>query len=217
MLVVDRIKPVKLVKSVTGTANQGVHDSDVVNRPRIRLTPPTPPAPQGLDFSGDRMLYAGRDMSEVVRDMARDNPQALAALASELEDFKKRRLQRRNQSVAKNPRLASREDEELSRAFAACDAHIEQVGRHIQRRFSQTRDGFAVEFDEDGQLIMNGMNIHALIERCRSDATEKSRLFLKGIRARLGHMLANKSGTPVYEKLRGVVEELSREIDALVG
>lgn len=214
----DAIKPIKLVKPVSGSARQEIDDSSAQpsRAARVQSIISVPVKADGIDFAGGRMVLNGQEMSDVIRGMVENQPSTLAALASQIEDYKKKRLRRRNQLVAKNPQLAKKEDEELGKLFAACDAHIEQIGRHIQRRFNQTRDGFAVEFDEDGQLIMNGMNIHALIERSRTDATEKSRLFLKGIRRRLELMLANKSGTPAFEKIRDVVEILTKDIDNLI-
>jgi hypothetical protein len=210
-----QIKPVRMVKSVTRTGSRAIEDADAPVRPKVRHAAP-PPLPKGLTFADGRLTRDGRPFGQVIRAAATQDPALLSALARELEAYKKARLARRNRLAREYPRVVAQEDDELGVLFAVCDAHIEQIGRHIQKRYDQTRDGFAVEFDENGQLILNGMNVHAFVASCKTAPSEKSRVFLKGVRTRLGRVLENRSGSSLYEKLRDVITGLIAEIDSFL-
>lgn len=209
------IKPIKSIKGPMRAGSRAIEDADAPTRPKIPRVA-LPPLPKGLSFDGGRLMRNGKPLGQVVREAATSDPAQLSAIARELEAYKKARLARRNRLARHYPGAAAREDDVLGVLFAACDAHIEQIGRHIQKRYDRTRDGFAVEFDENGQLILNGMNIHAFVTQVRSAPSDRSRLFLKGVKTRLGHVLENRSGSGLYEKLREVIMGLLAEIDTIL-
>lgn len=167
---------------------------------------------------GRQLMYGGQDVGEVIKRTAVENPQRLSKIASELEKFREHSAQKKKTRFIKFRRTLTDAytDEELSVINALCDAYILKISELVRRRYDQTKDGFNVTFDENYQLILNGLNINAIIERCRESPAPKSLLFLKGIRERLRVVLQNKSANKNYEQLKEVIDTLCEEIDSLI-
>lgn len=102
--------------------------------------------------------------------------------------------------------------EQLAVFAALVHAFLNKIGGRLKRKFDEKVDGISFHFEE-GQLLLNGINIHAFVEMSRKHPTQKARIFLKGLKNRLGLMLSNRHGNPNYEKLHDVVEDLMHEID----
>lgn len=207
------IKPVKLIKSVTGSSVGP--ELDVVHKPKTPAPVDVPALPEGLEFNGRQMHLGGRDVGELIVETAQQNPVALGEIAAKLEEYKNTRLKKRNQ-LAKKGNAVTAEDEELSLIWAVCDAHIARIGQLIKRRYDQTKDGITVFFDDDGQLVLNGINVTAFIESCRQNPGSKTKTLLRGLRTRLGYILHNRNNNPYYIQIRDVVLELHDEIQNLL-
>jgi hypothetical protein len=105
---------------------------------------------------------------------------------------------------------------DLNALYTLCENHITKIGEVLKGRYDETQSGLKINFDDEGQLILNGMNINMFIENCRDNPTPKAKLFLKGIRGRLNHVLENKANARNFERIQEVIFELLDEIDSLL-
>ena len=103
--------------------------------------------------------------------------------------------------------------EALGKFLALVHAFLTKIFTRIKKKFDETIDGVSFHL-EDGQLLINGINVHSCLEMLRRRRTKKGRIFLKGLRGRLVVLQSNRSGNPSYEKIRETVDRLSAEIDA---
>lgn len=208
------IKPIRKIKRVR---QSHVTTDDLLRWPRIKSEPAVAGEPR-MEFVGRQLFFNGREVGEIIRDQGRTNPQALAPLANALEAFKERAAKK-----SKKKRLfgwgrerAGYTDKDMAAIAALCDAYIARIGEEIKRQYDQTKEGLNVFFDENGQLILNGINIHALIAQCGASPNPKSLAYLKGVRARLAHVLENKVASRNYDRIRDVVLQLFGDIDAIL-
>ena len=211
----DGIKPIRKIKPVQQSGVEA--ESDVVLKPSGKFVPHDTQT-EMIEFVNQRLFFEGQDIAEKIRQLATQSPAELAGIASALEMFKKESLKRRKKRFNfGKKKYRCYDEDELSSIFALCDIHILKIAELIKKRFDATKDGLDVVFDEDGQLVLNGMNIHAYVERCRSEPNAKSLAFLRGIRRRLELVLENKVNSRNYDRIEGVVTALFVEIDAILG
>lgn len=210
---------IKPLKKVSGIKRANVTLDDILQTAGVKEARP---APEGKldDFSlvGRQLYYQGQTVGDLIKKMATENPQFLSQLANELEKFREESTQKKKTRFFKFKKTTqdAYTDEELGVIHGLCDAYILKISELVRQRYDQTKDGFNVTFDENQQLILNGLNIHAIIERCREKPESKSLLFLKGIRERLMVVLQNKSASKNYERLKEVIDQLCEEIDGVL-
>lgn len=211
---------IKPLKKVSGVKRANVTLDDILQTAGVKEARPAPEGKPG-DFNlvGRQLHYQGQAVGELIKKTATQNPQFLSLLAQELEKFREESTQKKKTRFFKFKKTTTDaySDEELSLIHGLCDAYILKIGELVRQRYDQTQDGFNVTFDENQQLILNGLNIHAIVERCRENPEQKSLLFLKGIRDRLMIVLQNKSANKNYERLKEVIDGLCGEIDSLIG
>ena len=205
------IKPIKSVKSVK---NSQIEQEDFLQRPTLKKNYFTYNLSQKVSYNNGKILYDGQDALKAITEAAISNPQLLSHIASELEKFKKDTLKRTKKLFFKNKSELS--DAEVATILAICDAYITKISELIKNRYDETKDGLSVHFDENGQLLLNGINIHAFVHNSRNHQTDKSQLFLKGIKNRLEFVLKNKTNNRNYDRLRSVILELIEEINLLL-
>jgi hypothetical protein len=207
------IKPIKLIKGISGTNVEP--ELDAVNKPKTPVKAHTPATHDGLELRGRALFLDGQDVGALILQTANENPQKLAALANALERLRSERL--KNRKTSKNSKLGiTADDDDLSLIWTLAEAHMARIGQLIRRRYDAKKDGLAVMFDDDGQFILNGLNVHALIDNVRNRPSAKARLLLKGVRVRMEHILQNRHSNPYYIQIRDVVLELCFEIDELL-
>ncbi|HCU23955.1 MAG TPA: hypothetical protein DF383_02975 [Deltaproteobacteria bacterium] len=98
-------------------------------------------------------------------------------------------------------------------AFSALlHAFLTKIYGRVKKKFDETLDGVSFHL-EDGQLLLNGVNVNAFLEMAKRHRTEKARIFLKGLRNRLAILQSNRSGNPNYEKIRQTVDFLATAIE----
>ncbi|EKD50505.1 MAG: hypothetical protein ACD_62C00523G0003 [uncultured bacterium] len=208
------IKPIKKVRTVHYS---GIEQEDFLQRPQIKTTLKDNPQATGFEYAQRRLYWNGQEVGQVIRETATQNPQMLAKLANDLETFKDDAAKRRKRRFFWSRKLIKEfSDDDLGVILSLCDAYILRISELIKERYDQTKDGMNVVFDESGQLLLNGMNIHSLIENCRENPTEKSLVFLKGIRSRLGHVLQNKINSRNYDRIQEVVKGLLGDIEKIL-
>ena len=208
------IKPIKKLKPVKQT---GVSTGDVLRKPQIK-SQMVEPARESIGFQGKQLVYAGKEMGAYIQYLSSTNPALLSKLANDLEKYKKDVLKQK----AKKKRLLSFFDvpgfteEEIARIHALCDAYITKILDLIQKRYSETRDGFHVEFDEEGQLVLNGINVHGVVEQCEANPNPKALLFLKGLQSRLERLRETKRGSRNFDKIEEIVSQIIHRCDVIL-
>jgi hypothetical protein len=102
--------------------------------------------------------------------------------------------------------------EALGKFFGLMHAFLTKIFGRIKKKFDETIDGVSFHL-EDGQLLINGINVGACLKMVQKKPTQKGRIFLKGIRNRLLVLQENRSGNPSYEKIRESVDRFAAAID----
>jgi hypothetical protein len=111
--------------------------------------------------------------------------------------------------------MSVEDTEALGKFLALIHAYLTQIYGRIKRKFDETIDGVSFRL-EDGQLFINGINVHSCLKMAKRQQTRKGWVFLKGIRARLAVLQSNRTGNTSYEKIRATVDRLAEAIDAEV-
>lgn len=208
------IKPVKKINRVK---QSGVSTGDVMRKPHVKVAPPAPPQ-ESIGFQGRRLVFAGQDMGKYIQQLSIENPALLAKLAHDLETFKKDAGKRRRRKAGFFGRSTEPEytNDELDQIHALCEAYVAKISDLIKQRYDETRDGFHIIFDEMGQLILNGMNVHALIGQCEEQPNPKSLLFLKGLKSRLERVREVKIGSRNFDRIEEIVSALIQRCQELL-
>jgi hypothetical protein len=154
-----------------------------------------------FNFLNGKILMNQQDLSKLIS----ENVAHLAAsywtqVARKLENYRQWSLRHVN------------DPEQLSVFAALVQALLSKIARRLKKKFDEKMDGLSFHL-EDGQLLLNGINVHAFIQMAQKHPTQKAKIFLKGLKNRLGLMLSNRFGNPNYEKIRESVEELFAQID----
>ncbi|MBF0104339.1 MAG: hypothetical protein HQM16_03320 [Deltaproteobacteria bacterium] len=214
------IKPIKKIKSV---GQERISPDNYLKRIPFN-TPLTSSNRQTVAFVNHRLYFEGKEMGEAINACMQNTPHHLSQMAAELEAFKEACLKKRKNKKNKRGLLGilstnpeGYDEDELAVIFALSDAYIKKISDLIKKRYDETKDGINLVFDENAQLIINSMNIHAFVDQCRASPNPKSLLFLKGVRSRLAHVLENKVSSRNYERIRDVILELFKEIDEILG
>ncbi len=122
-------------------------------------------------------------------------------IAQGLDDYRKKML------------AAARRHDQFARFEAVIEALLGKILGRLKKAYDQKMTGLSWSI-ENGQLILNGINIRSFLALYRIRKTDKARKFLRGLREKLSILLENRRESPDYERIREVVEDLHREIDA---
>lgn len=191
-----------------------VRARDVRRRGRIGrpvglpTTPPTPIVDRDLSyydegmrwsFSGGRILLDGHDVNEMISGPNVDI-RGWLGIAGGLDNYRKKIL------------ASVRQRDQLTRFEAVIEALLGKISGRVKRVYDQKTSGLNWSL-EQGQLILNGMNIRSLLALYRLKKTDKARRFMQGVREKLGLLLND----PNCEKIRGTVQDLYDEISDELG
>lgn len=209
------IKPIKLIPSIT---QPDLPESKVTRHGSSALTSITLSTGQWQYLQG-HLILNGKNIGALLEQSTNLAAPFLNALAHDLQNFLnhtlRQTIKKRKSSLSgllvQDEELAS--TDELGRLAGLVEAYIAKIMRLLKRKYDETTDGLSFLLDEEGQLIVNGMNVSAFVQMSRQYPSSKARLFLKGLKNRLGLILSNKSGNSNYEKIREVTERLFCEID----
>lgn len=180
-------------------------------------------APEGQwQFKNGSLSLNGQDIQSHIQKMLQTNPSALSKLAHDLGAYRSYRIAQRLRKKRRQVDDAGVFEEELelidptgelAHLSALVEAYVAKIMRSLKKRYDETSSGMSFSLDEEGQLVLNGMNVTSFIEMSRDFPSQKALVFLKGFKERLAHMLSNKSRTQSYERLRETVQRLFDEID----
>lgn len=83
----------------------------------------------------------------------------------------------------------------------------------LQQIYSEQIDGITLRFG-DGGLLVNNVNVRALMAMYSLRPTEKARVFLEGIRQKLALILVRHQSNPQVARALGAVQGLYHELSA---
>jgi len=150
-------------------------------------------------FSGGKIALQGHDINRVISEGGADIGMMLG-IAEGLNDYRKR-----INSVA-------RQVDQFARFEAVIEALLGKILGKLKKVYDQKMSGLAWELN-NGQLILNGVNVRSFLALYRIRKTDKARRFLKGLKRQLAVLLENRESSPDYERIRERVEDLYREIE----
>lgn len=156
---------------------------------------------QKFDFQGGKILLNSQNLSELISEN-------LTHLSAQYWTTLSRRLARYRDWAT----LHIDDPDALAKFSALVHAFLTKIFGRIKKKFDETLDGVSFHL-EDGQLLLNGVNVNAFLEMAKKHRTEKGRIFLKGLRNRLAILQTNRSGNPNYEKIRETVDRLATAIE----
>ncbi len=154
-----------------------------------------------FNFKSGRILLNNQDLSKLISEnLSHLGASYWAQTARKLENYRQWALRH------------VQDPEQLAVFAALIHAFLTKIGGRLKRKFDETVDGLAFHY-EDGQLLLNGINVNAFVEMARRNPTHKAKIFLKGLKNRMGLMLSNRLSNLNYEKMRFIVEDLTAQID----
>ncbi len=190
-----------------------VSPSGRVERPPIteRQAPPYVPDRnltvfrEGLrwSFNEGKVCVDGRDVSRLISDKPGDIGYWMG-LAEGLHEYRKRISQ------------AAREIDQFTRFEAVIEALMGKILARLKKVYDQKLSGISWSL-QNGQLILNGINIRSFLALYRIRKTDKAKKFLRGLKTRMAVLLENRRESPDNERIREILEDLFREIEEELG
>ncbi len=158
-----------------------------------------------FDYSGGRLLMNRQEISRLISDNLTHFPASYwSNVAYHLENYRKFVMKR------------IQEPDQLAIFSALVQTLLHKLSGRLKRKLDETVDALTFSV-EDGQLLLNGINVNAFLEMAKQNPTQKAKIFLKGLKNRLGIMLTNRLGNPNYEKIRSIAHDLFDQIDQELG
>lgn len=151
-------------------------------------------------FTSGRVCVDGMDVNRLVN----DNPENVGffmGVAETLYEYRKKIVASR------------RSQDQFAKFEATIDALLGKIMGKLKKFYDQKMSGLSWTM-QNGQLILNGINIRSFLALYRIRKTDKARKFLKGLRTKLGLLMENRRESPDYERIRDAITDLYREIDA---
>lgn len=160
---------------------------------------------QKFNFKDNKILLNGQNLSELIgENLSHLNANYWTTLSRRLAQY-------RDWAT-----INIEDPEALSTFLPMVQAFLTNILGRVKKKFDETVEGVSFHL-EDGQLLLNGINVHAFLEMVRKRRREKKRrsakgmVFLKGLKNRLE--ILQRSGNSNYEKIRNTVNQLVFEID----
>jgi hypothetical protein len=207
------IKPIKVVPTVArGDLPQTKVDKhNLPTHGGIKL-------PSGTwQFNQGRLILNGLFITDLIESHTEYPPSFWSQVVLDLEAFRDQTIRKR---LRKNIKKESQNDidptGELGQLAGLVDAYITKIMQILRKKYDETQDGLSFCLDEAGQLTLNGVNVTAFIETVQSYPTEKARLFLSGLKRRLGPILQNRSSSASYDKIYDITMKLFAQMDHII-
>lgn len=200
-----KIFPERLIRSAEQST---INNQDHSRHPRVRV--PLQDISSDMSYENRRLFYQGKNLSTTLKNAAETHPAIFAQIAAELERFKKKQKRRLN-DLASQGFLSEEIENEIAQILALCDAYLAKLAELMQSRYNSLESGCALAFDENGQIILNGINVHAILERYREAPNPRAKVYLKGLANRLYNAMHN-SHSRLYHRVQETLTDLYQEI-----
>lgn len=151
-------------------------------------------------FSGGKVCIDGQDVNRLLSNHPFDIGFWMG-LADGITEYRKKVMK------------TVREADQLGRFLGAIEALLGKIMGKLQKAYDQKISGLSWSLLQDGQLVLNGINVRSFLALYRVRKTEKAKKFLEGLQSKLKVLLENHQHSADYERIRGVVEELYWEVD----
>jgi hypothetical protein len=197
---------------IFGMRSQNITSRTKIDRTPSPETPLGPQTPQIFDkdltcyrdgirwsFSGGKILLDGQELNRLMT----HNPADMGfymGVAEGLYDYRKKVV------------ASARNSDQFAKFEAIIEALLGKILGQLKKFYDQKISGLSWTL-QNGQLILNGINIRSFLALYRIRKTDKARKFLKGLRGKLVVLLENKRESPDYERIREVVQEVYHEMD----
>lgn len=145
-------------------------------------------------FQGGKVLLDGYDVNQLISSSNTDIGTWMG-IAGGLDEYRKKVI------------AAARERDQFTQFQAVIEALLGKIFGRLKKVYDQKTSGLSWSM-EDGQLVLNGINVRSFLALYRVKKTEKAKKFLKGLKEKLVLLLEN----PDHEKIRGLVQDLYHEI-----
>lgn len=210
----DFIKPIKPVAPIERGEIQQTRIGRNVPRSPAALKPPA----GGWEYSNGHLTINGQDVARLIENSLGQPAAFWSRLANDLDQYRKfyirKNSKKRKRKIGGEIIIDDLDPTgELGHLSALVEAYIAKIMRILKRKYDETTDGLAYNLDDEGQLVINGMNVTSFIQMARNYPSKKAQLFLQGLKNRLSIILSNKTGSPNYEKVKETTYQLIREID----
>lgn len=196
-----------------------VHMHTTASDTRLGAKPDSAPAPLPLLKPGNgtssQILYNGECLKSLIRQAARTQPDLLAHLSGELKRLKDRLQNKPLKNTGSHP-FTFTHAVDPDTMISLCEMYLGLIAEKLKARYERTQSGLDVEVDEDGQLILNGINVTLLILKCQRHLTSASRVYLKGIGLRLNLLMGNSGHRSVQDKLFDIISTHQMAINTLL-
>ena len=148
------------------------------------------------NFTNGRILLNGRDVNRLISEPATEVATWMG-IASGLDEYRKKILSE------------AREQDQFTRFEAVINALLGKIFGRLKKVYDQKTSGLSWTI-ENGQLILNGINIREFLARYRLNRNDKAKKFLEGMKDKLLLLFDN----PDNEKIRGTIQDLHDELEA---
>jgi len=102
-----------------------------------------------------------------------------------------------------------------SRFYRRVNSIQDRILCNMKYLYDEKTDGVYLSLG-DGEFLLNNFNVRAFLAMYHLKPTDKARKFLLGLKSKLVLILVNRNGTPQYERVHRVVEQIYQEVvDAL--
>lgn len=210
------IKPIKLIDKIKPAE---LPDSRI-GRDRASPNAPVPLKSGQWQYFRGSLLVNGKEITTLMEEALQEPPSTWSVLGEDLKSFLSVVANRyaRKKIRKKNSSDLDDFDEldpsgELSRLASLVEAYSGKVLRILKKKYDEKKDGFSYTIDEEGQLVLNGVNVTAFLHTAHTYPSDKAKIFLRGLKNRLSYILTNKSNNANYEKIREATEKIFRQID----
>lgn len=212
------IKPISRIPKVDSASIEGVGVEK--QAPFIPSLPEGKPIHQ-CQFVKGELIVNGQNLADLLKNAETQSMPFLSQLARDLDELRNRviknRLRGKKRKFGDSLDLDNLEEldpsGELANLSALVDAYVSKIMRLIRKRYETTSDGLNYTLDENGQLVLNGLNITTLLKTIQTYPTVKAKTFLSGIKNRLILLTTKKSGTSGFDKIREIVTSLLQQIE----
>ena len=150
-------------------------------------------------FRSGHILVDGLNVDRIID----DNPENVGffmGIAESLNDYRKKIV------------AARREKDQFAKFEFVIEGLLARLLGKLKKFHDQKLSGMSWSL-QNGQLVLNGINVGSFLALYRLRKTDKAKKFLYGLKAKLAVLLENKSQSPDDERIRENIQQLYQEID----